>query len=165
MKKSRMKLDNQHGIHSASKNPGGQYWYQLETIRQRIKYDVAWRIFEEVNADNNTFKHIDLTCLDHEDAVMIARKKILELARHASIQGENIYSATKHWVINIKCAEDHLVHIEDEYGRAPLKNVVLEMVAEEFGLDHRYISTRNTILVRVDKDTHSQLSEQMGKFE
>ena len=110
-----------------------------------------------MNHDHNTYKHIDLTCLDHADAVMIARKKILDLARHACVQADNIYNATKHWVINIKCAEDHLVHIEDEYGRAPLKNVVLELVTEEFALDHKYISTRNTILVRIDKDTHIRL--------
>ena len=63
------------------------YWYQLDAMRQRIKYDVAWRIFDEVNQFNDTLKHIDLTCLEYDDATMIAKKKVIELARHASLQG------------------------------------------------------------------------------
>ena len=55
-------------------------------MRLRCKYDVAWRIFDEVNQFNDNYKHIDLTCLDYDDAVMIAKKKIIELARHASLQ-------------------------------------------------------------------------------
>lgn len=50
-----------------------QYRYQLEMIRQRIKFDVAWQIFDEVNADNDTQKHIDLSCLDYEDAIIITK--------------------------------------------------------------------------------------------
>ena len=55
-----------------------------------------------------------------------------------------------YWIINIKCSEDHLIIIEDEFGRAPLKNCILEMVKNELKLDHHYISTLKTILVRVD---------------
>ena len=55
----------------------------METIRKRIKQDVAWRIFDEVNRDNDTHKIIDLSCLDHEDAVNIARRKIHEMANYA----------------------------------------------------------------------------------
>jgi|APCry1669189534_1035231.scaffolds.fasta_scaffold73121_2 hypothetical protein len=56
----------------------------------------------------------------------------------------------KHWVLNIKCSEDHLIIMEDEHGRAPLKNCILEMVKNELRLDHYYIPTLKTILVRVE---------------
>jgi hypothetical protein len=55
--------------------------------------------------------------------------------------------------MNVKCAEDHLITIEDEYGRAPLKNCILEMIREEMGIDHHYISATRTILVHIDLDT------------
>ena len=62
--------------------------------------------------------------------------------------------------MNIKCAEDHLVLIEDEYGRAPLKNCILEMLNNELQVDCHYISTRNTILVHVDNNTLDKLEAQ-----
>ena len=43
-------------------------------------------IFDEVNQENDTLRHIDLTCLDHEDALMITLEKICDLADHAAIQ-------------------------------------------------------------------------------
>lgn len=47
--------------------------FQLDQMAQRIKFDVAWQIFDEVNAKNDTFKYIDLSCLDYEDAQTIAK--------------------------------------------------------------------------------------------
>jgi hypothetical protein len=55
----------------------------------------------------------------------------------------------KYWILNIKCSEDHLIIMEDKHGRAPLKNCILEMVKNELKLDHYYIPTLKTILVRV----------------
>jgi len=43
--------------------------------------------------------------------------------------------------------------MEDQYGRAPLKNCVLEMIQTELGIDYYYIAAQRTILVRIDKDT------------
>ena len=91
---------------------------------------------------------------------MISKKKVIELARHSSLQGQSLYSCQQHWVMNIKCAEDHLVLMEDEYGRAPLKNCILEMLTNELSLDCHYLSTRNTILVHVDKDTLDRIESQ-----
>ena len=38
------------------------------------------------------------------------------------------------------CNEKNLILIEDEYGRTPLKNCILEMIQKELGFDHYYIS-------------------------
>lgn len=97
-------------------------------IRQRIKFDVAWQIFDDVNANNDTQQHIELSCLDYEDAIIIAKQKIYELAKFASIKSYQTTSSPTPFVLNIKCAEDHLILIEDEYGRTPLKNCILEMI-------------------------------------
>ena len=56
-------------------------------------------------------------------------------------------------MLNIKCDEDHLVHMTDEYGRTPLKNCVLELIRNDLNLDFYYIATHRMILIRVDKDT------------
>lgn len=40
---------------------------------ERIKLEVAWMIFNEVNRDNDVYKHIDLSCLDSNDAQIIAK--------------------------------------------------------------------------------------------
>ena len=42
-------------------------------IRQKIKFDVAWKIFEEINEPNETLKHMDLSCLDFYDAIAITK--------------------------------------------------------------------------------------------
>jgi hypothetical protein len=49
-------------------------------MRMKIKEDVSLRIFEEVNKNNDTLKHIDLSCLDYEDAIKISKKMLKELA-------------------------------------------------------------------------------------
>lgn len=119
-------------------------------IRQRIKFDVAWQIFDEVNAHNDTQKHIDLSCLDYEDAIIIAKQKVYELSKFASIQSYQTTGSPTPYILNVKCAEDHLILIEDEYGRTPLKNCILEMIQKELGFDHFYIPMQKTILVKVD---------------
>jgi hypothetical protein len=37
-------------------------------------------IFEEVNLFNDTFQHIDLSCLDTNDCIPIAKQKIYDMA-------------------------------------------------------------------------------------
>lgn len=59
--------------------------------------------------------------------------------------------------MNIKCAEDHLIIIEDQYGRQPLKNCIVEMITNDLKLDNYYIDTMRTVLVRIDEKTiHSK---------
>ena len=162
MKKGKARLDQQFTNKNnsmqfqQSTNFQNQYRYQLELMRQRIKFDVAWQIFDEVNEGNDTLKHCDLSCLDFEDAVIIAKQKIYELAKHASLQS---HLTTEPFVINIRCAEDHLILMEDEYGRTPLKNCVLEMVQKELCFDHHYIPTLRTILVKVDHQSLKKFDE------
>lgn len=111
---------------------------------------MAWQIFDEINLQNDTRKHIDLSCLDYEDAIIIAKQKIYELAKLASIQSYQSSNPPSLLVLNIKCAEDHLILIEDEFGRTPLKNCILEMIQKELSFDHYYIPYKKTILVKVD---------------
>ena len=57
------------------------------------------------------------------------------------------------YVLNIKCAEDHLITMEDEYGRSPLKNCIYEMIKNELGINHYYIGATKTVLVHIDHKT------------
>lgn len=105
---------------------------------------------------NDTYKHIDLSCLDTEDAITLTKMKLYELAQVANDEYKN-KGRKAHYVINIKCAEDHLAIIEDGQGRAPLKNIIVEMINNDLKLDYYYIDTLRTILVRVDEKTiHSK---------
>ena len=90
MKKAKAEYDNQIQQQlqmigpSEGKIDESEYRYQLEIIRQRVKFDVAWQIFDEINYYNDTLQFIELTCLDHTDAIAITKQKIFELARQAS---------------------------------------------------------------------------------
>ena len=64
-------------------------------------------------------------------------------------------------MVNIKCAEDHLILMEDTYGRTPLKNCVLEMIRNELKLDNYYIPTHRVILVKVDHRDLKTLDQRM----
>lgn len=44
---------------------------EWEAATKRIKADVAQSIFDEVNYMNDTLKHVDLSCLDNDDAILI----------------------------------------------------------------------------------------------
>lgn len=41
---------------------------QYQEMKIRIEWDVAWRIFDHVNENNDTDKVIDLNCLDINEA-------------------------------------------------------------------------------------------------
>jgi len=56
-----------------------------------------------------------------------------------------------HYVINIKCDEDHLIAYDNHQGKAPLRNCILETIQQEMGFDHYYLAATRTILVRLDK--------------
>jgi len=102
---------------------------------------------------NDTYKHIDLSCLDSNDAIMITKHKIFDLASKASTEHIRKNLSREVYIINIKCSEDNLMIMEDEYGRQPLKNCILEMIKKDLGLDHYYISAQRTILLKVDSET------------
>lgn len=125
----------------------------MEMANQRIKFEVAWDIFDEVNEQNDTFQFIDLSCLDYLDAIPITKQKIFDLAKKAQNEFLKKNMARIDYILNIQCAEDHLMNIEDPFGRNPLKNCILEMIINELGIEYYYIGARRTILVRVDKDT------------
>ena len=127
----------------------------MEVISQKIKFDVAWKIFDEINEKNETFKHIDLSCLDFTDSIAITKQKVYDLAKFVAIRNpKNSYSfANNNYVLNIKCAEDHIVQIENEFGAQVLRNGILDMLQSELGLDQHYIKGTRTILVRVDDQT------------
>ena len=39
-----------------------------------IEWDIAWRIFDQVNVNNDLKKHIDLNCLDINEASSIIKQ-------------------------------------------------------------------------------------------
>jgi len=43
-------------------------------MKLRIEWDVAWRIFDHVNENNDTTRHIDLNCLDIFEAESITKQ-------------------------------------------------------------------------------------------
>ena len=112
-------------------------------IKSRIKLEIAYQIFNEVNKKNKTLEYIDLSCLTFEDAIIISKQHLYELAREVHEK------KLEYKVMNIRCAEDHLVVMQDESGRAPLKNCIKEMVQYELFLDHHYIPALNTLLVKI----------------
>ena len=80
-------------------------------------------------------KHIDLNCLELEDAVAITKQKIYDLAQIAQKE----FPKRNH-VLNILCAENHYAKLNDQYSRkSQVKNVILDMIANELGLDHHYL--------------------------
>lgn len=49
-------------------------------MKIRIEWDVAWRIFDLVNEENDVSKHIDLNCLDINEAISITKQQIFDVA-------------------------------------------------------------------------------------
>jgi len=124
----------------------------MEVISQKIKFDVAWKIFDEINERNETYKHIDLSCLDFSDALAITKQKIYDLAKFVALRNPKTPCQGSHnnYVLNIKCAEDHMLEVDSEFGTRIVKNGILDMIQSELGLDQHYIPATRTILVRVD---------------
>ena len=50
-------------------------------MKIRIEWDVAWRIFDHVNENNDSKKHIDLNCLDINEAISITKQQIYDVAQ------------------------------------------------------------------------------------
>ena len=131
-------------------------------MRIRIGWDVAWRIFDHVNEDNGTDKHIDLNCLDVNEAQNIARQCIIEVAQKVSgnpskpkssygpsllcmgsagDDAADLYgSAYSQHSLSILCANDHIAYQKQYPGGPPQSvNLILKMVKEELKLEHYYI--------------------------
>ena len=47
-----------------------RYHYEMKIA---IEWDIAWRIFDTVNKNNDTKKNIDLNCLDINEACSISK--------------------------------------------------------------------------------------------
>lgn len=54
---------------------------EFQEQKMRIEWDVAWRIFDHVNENNDTTRQVDLHCLDVFEAESIAKQQIHESAR------------------------------------------------------------------------------------
>lgn len=78
MKKTKHKFDNKIN-ESMTENLNfndfdeEEYRYQLEIMRQRVKFDIAWQIFDEINYYNDSLQYVDMSCLDHNDAIAITK--------------------------------------------------------------------------------------------
>ena len=56
---------------------------EFKTLKDDIRWDIAWKIFDQVNKGLNTDSEIDLNCLDIEEAQAITKQKIFDLANIA----------------------------------------------------------------------------------
>ena len=127
-------------------------------MKIRIEWDVAWRIFDHVNENNDTSKHIDLNCLDVNEAISIAKQQIYEVAINLRPFNQNAFccsggnvltgEGSEYQVLSIQCAEDHIV----PDGKTK-NNAILKMVSNELKLDHYYLPQALTILVKIDRNT------------
>ena len=72
-----------------------------------IHWDIAWQIFDQVNQSNDVDKHIDLNCLESEDAVAIVKQKIYDLAILAQKQFKKNAVKPQSHILNVLCDEIH----------------------------------------------------------
>ena len=89
-------------------------------MKLRIEWDVAWRIFDHVNENNDISRTIDLNCLDIFEAESITKQQIYESARNVqNNQGGGIFSnlfcmsnprpSYIEKVLSIRCAAHHMI--------------------------------------------------------
>ena len=133
---------------------------QYQEMKIRIEWDVAWRIFDHVNESNDSSKHIDLNCLDVNEAMSIVKQQIYEIAQNLKPSNSGAFcggcnggyvlsgEGTDYQVLSVQCAEDHMVI--DGKNKT---NGILKMVSNELRLDHYYLPSALTILVKIDKNT------------
>ena len=123
-KKILMKYDMQrdHRLSQAQRNYQDSqklpYWKRIsmddyEQEKITIEWDVAWQIFDEVNEHNDITKHIDLNCLDINEAVNITKQQVYQIAKDLKPYKQSYFCngnpPADHEVLSIKCAEDHIV--------------------------------------------------------
>lgn len=141
-------------------------------MKIRIEWDVAWRIFDHVNENNDTDNVIDLNCLDINEAQNITKQCIIEVAQKkysakgsygSSLlcMGSPTYAGSRgkgnngnHHLLSILCASDHYA-FEKKYAGGPSrkKNEILKMIEDELLLEHYYVEGKQTIVVKIDADT------------
>ena len=138
-------------------------------MKIRIEWDVAWRIFDHVNENNDTMNVIDLNCLDINEAQNITKQCIIEVAQKkfssktygtslicmgsTSNGGYNTNNG-KHHLLSILCASDHFA-FEKKYAGGPSRkrNEILKMIEDELLLEHHYIEDKEMIIVKIDANT------------
>ena len=72
-----------------------------------MTYDLAWQHFDEVNAENDTERLIDIAGLSNLDAEAIVKQKIYDLGQMVRSMPINQAKAEEK-VLVIVCSEDHL---------------------------------------------------------
>ena len=53
---------------------------EFEQMKEDVRWDIAWKIFDQINMSLNTDMEINLNCLDIDEAQAIAKQKIYDLA-------------------------------------------------------------------------------------
>ena len=53
----------------------------------------------------------------------------------------------------VVCSDEHFINVEDAYGKMQQRNAILDTVRSELKMDHFYIVSSHTILVRVNLET------------
>ena len=144
-------LDVEYENSQRYKDAGAEVMNQqmYEDARQEIHWDIAWQIFDECNEFNDTEQHIDLNCLEVDDAIAITKQKVFDLASIAQKEFPR-----RNYILNILCSDDMMVKISDNYSRKTVvKNVIHDMIQNELGLNNTYLAQERTILVKVDAET------------
>ena len=107
-------------------------------MKIRIEWDVAWRIFDHVNENNDSKKHIDLNCLDINEAISITKQQIYDGAQKlkpltkkkglfASCSGEaQLMEGKDYQVLSVQCADDHFV--SERKDSKHKTNAILKMI-------------------------------------
>ena len=92
---------------------------------------------------NDSLQLIDLNCQEIDDARAITKQKVYDLAKFIHSAGSK-----KEYILIIVCADEHMV--DSRYGA---NNAILETVSNELSMDHYYLPSTNTILIRVNWST------------
>jgi hypothetical protein len=98
---------------------------EIQEMKMRIEWDVAWRLFDHVNEANDTSRHVDLHCLDVFEAESISKQCIYESARKVQNSGNkglfsmNLFCTSDprpsyiESVLSIKCSNEHVINGEN----------------------------------------------------
>ena len=56
---------------------------------------------------------------------------IYDLAQFIAVRNSGVHTNYNNYILNIKCSDDHMIMMENEYGTDVLKNGILEMIKNE----------------------------------
>ena len=125
---------------------------EFEQMKEDVRWDIAWKIFDQINLNLNCDMEINLNCLDIDEAQAIAKQKIYDVAQIAQMESQkNRYEEAKQYVLIILCSSDHITFrspfdipdtdIEDEqYAYSRNQKSTSGSSGDNFGITQSYYS-------------------------